>query len=71
MKRFLLFEGLKYYPSGGVFDFLKDFDTLKEAQSQPKEEIDWQNVLDTKTGKKYIWHSTTYNLVSMWEEIDY
>ena len=31
MKRFLLFTGLYYYPSGGMDDFREDFDTLEEA----------------------------------------
>jgi hypothetical protein len=53
MKRFLLFEGLEYYPSGGVYDFVASFNTLEEAQNQPNENIDWQNILDLETGKKY------------------
>lgn len=31
MKRFLAFYGDNYYPSGGVYDLLGDFDTLMEA----------------------------------------
>lgn len=31
MKRYLLFAGDHYYPSGGMDDFIKDFDTQNEA----------------------------------------
>lgn len=31
MKRFLLFAHSRYYPSGGMEDFIKDYDTLEEA----------------------------------------
>jgi len=33
MKRFLVFAGDCYYPHGGMYDFLEDFDTLEEARS--------------------------------------
>lgn len=32
MKRYLLFHGVKYEASGGMFDFIADFDTLEEAK---------------------------------------
>lgn len=31
MKNYLAFFGSVYYPSGGMDDFLNDFDTLEEA----------------------------------------
>lgn len=31
MKRFLLFAGESFYPSGGWHDFIADFDSLNEA----------------------------------------
>lgn len=39
MKRFAIFSIDHYYPSGGMNDFHKSFDTLDEAISE------WQNVL--------------------------
>ena len=32
MKRYWLFEQQQYYPSGGMLDFLGDFDTVEEAK---------------------------------------
>lgn len=31
MKRYLVFYFSKYYPSGGIEDFIEDFNTLEEA----------------------------------------
>lgn len=52
MKQFLLFSGLKYYPLGGMEDFVKDFDSLEEASEygktiEDKGDHDWWNVYDT------------------------
>jgi hypothetical protein len=54
MKRFWVFVYDVYYPSGGLNDFSKDFDTLEEAEAHGKGDVGfrwdcWQ-VLDTKTG---------------------
>lgn len=59
MKRYLAFYGAVYYPSGGMDDFIGDFDTKEEAiegiQKHHKEEsysgtweYAWANVYDTK-----------------------
>jgi len=37
MKRYMLFGYWKYYPSGGMHDFIDSFDTIDEA---------WQRILD-------------------------
>jgi len=68
----LLFAGLEYYPSGGVHDFIKDFDTLEEAQiSKPFEDINWQNILDLETGEMYEWHNSIhYNDRNVWLKIE-
>lgn len=42
MKRYLLFAGSCYYPSGGIEDFIKDFDTKEEAISFTKNYINEQ-----------------------------
>lgn len=49
MKRFLLFAGPNYYPSGGWEDFIGAFDTQQEAQAE----------YDTRSKKKssdYHWY---------------
>jgi hypothetical protein len=61
MKRFLLFAGDQYYPSGGWQDFKKSFDTALEAvraAAGSTKEVDlktrsweWWQVVDLKTGK--------------------
>lgn len=59
MKRYLLFGGNNYYPSGGAEDFINDFDSIEETNqciiqrsSEEKEfftECDiWYNILDTE-----------------------
>jgi len=58
MKRYLTFYGAVYYPSGGMDDFIGDFDTKEEAiefirVTNMKEddgdfEYNWANVYDTK-----------------------
>jgi len=40
MKRFLLFFGESYYPSGGWKDFQGSFDTVHEARKAVKQERD-------------------------------
>lgn len=63
MKRFLLFAGSRYYPSGGWGDFLGDFESAREARGefkrlyreQTKLSSDaWYEVVDTVTMKKVI-----------------
>lgn len=60
LKRYLLFVGDKYYPSGGMKDFKGDFDSLNEAQRifrSKKEEYcyrsgySWYHILDQETRK--------------------
>ena len=58
MKRYLLFAGMDYYPSGGWDDYLGDFITISECLSHLKEEknrcwdpLEWHHIVDTKTMK--------------------
>ena len=54
LKRFLLFGGCVYYPSGGWDDFIGDFNTLKEAKSFKIKlpwSVEWKQIVDTKTGE--------------------
>jgi hypothetical protein len=58
MKRFWLFQGERYYPTGGMRDFIDSFDTQEEAISHAKEHAveknpkyygnNWAHVLDTQ-----------------------
>lgn len=60
MKRFLLFTGLYYYPSGGMDDFREDFDTLEEAlaglalflKGVAAPDLYWSHIYDTETRKE-------------------
>jgi len=52
MKRFLLFAGSDYYPSGGWGDFNSDHDTALEAvlaAAELEDGTDWWQVIDTQT----------------------
>ena len=39
MKRYLLFYGANYYPSGGMDDFLTDCDSIEECLIEYEKEI--------------------------------
>lgn len=57
MKRYLAFSGEQYYPSGGMEDFKRDFDTEEEAMVYvlAREAInDWMHVYDS-VERKIIW----------------
>lgn len=45
-KRFWLFAGDFYYPSGGMRDFIGSFDTVAEALSAAVK-YDWHQVFDS------------------------
>lgn len=48
MKRFLVFAGDCYYPSGGWDDFHSDHDTADEAQKAAINAGDWWHVVDSQ-----------------------
>jgi hypothetical protein len=51
VKRYLLFYGDNYYPSGGWDDFKGDFDSVDEAKvAFEKQREDWGHVVDVATG---------------------
>ena len=57
MKRFLLFAGEEYYPSGGWYDFRGAFDTVEEAKLavfklRGCENGYWSQIIDTETMKE-------------------
>lgn len=52
MKRYLVFKGDKYYPCGGMEDFVGDFYFLANAKKalrpeDGEEEADWWHIYDT------------------------
>ena len=54
MKRFLIFAGDNYYPSGGMRDFIGDYGTFQEAESNLlnlviKNGWDWGDIWDCET----------------------
>ena len=52
MKRYLVFSGDNYYPSGGWNDFIRAFETLEDAMFLAKvkaKENDWVHVTDLDT----------------------
>lgn len=53
MKRYLVFAGQAYYPSGGANDFILATDDLEEARhkrNENKEEgFDWSHIFDNET----------------------
>lgn len=54
MKRYLLFTGYNYYPSGGWDDFHSDHDTLESAKEFGEHAldngcgVDWAHIVDTQ-----------------------
>ena len=50
-KRFLVFSGMQYYPSGGMDDFSGSFDSIEEARESLKKDLatpfaDWGHIYD-------------------------
>jgi len=52
VKRFLLFLGDAYYPTGGMKDFWGDFDTFEDAMKHSTSPVvpawDWVQIYDTE-----------------------
>jgi hypothetical protein len=55
VKRYIVFAGLTYYPSGGWKDFVSEHDTKEEAIASAKKALDidqggfdWAQILDCK-----------------------
>ncbi len=49
MKRFIVFAGDNYYPCGGAYDFMGEFEDLDDAMQSPSRG-DWYHIFDTHTG---------------------
>ena len=51
-QRFWLFAGDKYYPLGGIHDFVGDFDNKDDAiRAVTGRDIDWWHIVDTQNRK--------------------
>ena len=51
MKKYLLFCGYNYYPSGGFRDFQSSHDTEQEAEKAAlKTKFTWYQVVDAESG---------------------
>ena len=64
MKRYILFAGVKCYPSGGWGDYIDSFNTIKSAKLYAESYdgdgpydygYDWYHILDTKKYKVVYW----------------
>jgi hypothetical protein len=56
LRRYLLFMGHNYYPSGGWNDFEASFDTLKDAMTKARDEEEsycggWWQIVDLRSGE--------------------
>ena len=54
MKRFLLFNGSYYHPSGGWWDFNNDFELMEQAIAATNSfnpEFTWWHIIDTTSGE--------------------
>lgn len=53
MKRYLVFAGTDYYPSGGANDFIFATNDLEEARNKMAENIkegfEWSHIFDNET----------------------
>ena len=55
MRRFIVFAGDEYYPSGGWLDFESSHDTLEAAllvaNALRRGRADWSHVVDSESGE--------------------
>lgn len=53
-KRYWLFFGDTYYPSGGMYDYAGSFDSIEDAKAyKPVGYYNWAHVFDTETGERH------------------
>lgn len=56
MKRFMAFYGSVYYPSGGMDDFVGDFDSMEEALEAINRKNAEDSTYDTDEVRwRYVW----------------
>ena len=50
MKPYLLFAGLRYYPSGGWRDYMDEFDSIEGVMEYIADmDLDWWHIVSTET----------------------
>ncbi len=70
MKKYALFAGESYYPSGGWGDFVDSFDTVAEAEAAIPENSDWYEVVNLKVGRPIIKEEQAWYEWEMWLTYD-
>jgi len=69
MKRYLVFKGDQYYPSGGWADFADSFDTLDDAFiALASWRQDWWHIIDTRP--EHEAHAGTFQIVARGSKSD-
>lgn len=69
MKQFMAFYGRIYYPSGGMDDFIGDYDTQEDALAAINKKNEDDSPYDTDDARwKYAWAHIydTKNRVEVW-----
>ena len=51
MKRFWIFAGSKFYPSGGMADFVTSTNTIVQAFDGIPSDADWWHIFDSANGQ--------------------
>ena len=67
MKRYLVFFGLHDCPSGGMDDFLNDFDTIEECKSAIENRIEEGFNPDRYTIEEHIQYEWKYNWAHIYD----
>ena len=61
LKRYIVFAGDHYYPSGGISDYSADFDSMGEALGYMHQlGSEWAHVFDTEKGKYMEYSAEEY-----------
>lgn len=77
MKRYILFAGEWYYPSGGVYEIVGVYETEQQVLQAHDQEhrqgegwaVNWAHILDIETHRVRVW-STGDERWSDWKEWD-
>lgn len=62
MKKYLVFAGVTYYPSGGFDDYVGSSDSLQGAKDMGEDDMwsNWWHVVETES-MKVVFDSRTFN----------
>ncbi|QQO97038.1 hypothetical protein Nekkels1_37 [Cellulophaga phage Nekkels_1] len=70
MKQYLVFFGSKYYPSGGMNDFLCDFDTIDECVEAIKSKIKEHFDPDYQEEEEYVKYQWSCNWSHIYDSVN-